>query len=407
MAETYGRQQVSTRRDWLQRSMLPRLASSPAVCTVSWMVTRVLVLAAGVVLVGNFTLWEVHLYEEWGTMFASRSDFADTRWQYPPLVVPVLVVLASTGLMPAAFVAVALAADLTIFALLLRRSMAGAHWLGPWGWVSAAIVLGPTLWAKLDIISAAFAVAAILAAGRPWRAGSLAGLGALFKVWPALTVVALPRRDASRGVAALGVTVLIGWALLVSAWPGSQVFFTNQADRRLQVESVAAWPFLVAGTLGADVRVESRYGAFELVMASSDAVAVACGITTVIGLAGVAWLWLSGRLATLAPAEAVLLAVLVSLITSRVLSPQFNTWTIAVGCVVLLQVGIGGLPIVGLIFASSTATILLQVAGGVAADPWSPAAVALHSARLMCAIAATALLIWRLKQSRKLNRPQM
>lgn len=273
--------------------------------------------------------------------------------------------------------------------------MTGGHWLGPWGWVCAAFVLGPTLWAKLDIISAAFAVAAILAAGRPWRAGTLAGLGALFKVWPAVAVVALPRREASRGIIALGVTILLGYAFLVGVWPAAQAFLTNQAERRLQIESVAAWPFILADTLGTDIRVESRYGAFELVMASSNAVAVICAIATMVGLAGVAWLWLTGRLEALAPAEAVLLAVLVSLVTSRVLSPQFNIWTVAVGCVVLLQIGRRGLAVVGLIFGGSIATLLLQAAGALAMVPWSPTSVGLQSLRLTCTIIATALLLLR------------
>lgn len=111
---------MSVRRDGLPATSCSGILTSPALCTGSWILTRGLVLTAGILLANDFTLWEVALYEEWGAMFASGRDFADTRWQYPPLVVPVLVSASSTGLMPAAFVAMALLADLLNFALLLR-----------------------------------------------------------------------------------------------------------------------------------------------------------------------------------------------------------------------------------------------------------------------------------------------
>ncbi|BFO20807.1 hypothetical protein SHKM778_71950 [Streptomyces sp. KM77-8] len=61
-------------------------------------------------------------------------------------------------------------------------------------WVAGVPLLGPTVYARYDVMVTAVAVAALLAAvRRPRLAGVLMGFGAVVKVWPALLLVGVRR----------------------------------------------------------------------------------------------------------------------------------------------------------------------------------------------------------------------
>ena len=121
-------------------------------------------------------------------------------------------------------------------------------------WLSLAPALGPLLFTRFDVLPAALAAAALLAAStsRPTRAGALEGLGAGFKLWPAAALPALllpldarQRMRVLAGFATAGA-VLAGATVAAAGWSRLWTPLVGQAERGLQIESFAALPLLWA-----------------------------------------------------------------------------------------------------------------------------------------------------------------
>ncbi|MCL9797495.1 hypothetical protein MXD58_024910, partial [Frankia sp. AgKG'84/4] len=150
---------------------------------------------------------------------------------------------------------------------------------------------------------------------RGGRAAFAIGVGALLKVWPGLLLVALPRpvgrgrgRGRSRGrgwswaalvrvagglviaVAALAVVAaLTGW------WRDVFGFVGAQRARGLQVEAVAATPFVLAHLAGGAAPTYS-YGSLQFDGPAARAVATACSAAeAVVIVAAAVWWWLRAR----------------------------------------------------------------------------------------------------------------
>ncbi|MYX40061.1 DUF2029 domain-containing protein, partial [Streptomyces sp. SID89] len=134
------------------------------------------------------------IYRGWYEVLRQGTfPVADVAWQYPPGAALAVVSPAALPFLgyATAFFVLALVADLTVLVLLLYGGRApGRPLRGAWAWTAGAAVLGPTLYARYDVMVTAVAVAALLAgARRPRVLGALAGLGALLKVWPVLLLV--------------------------------------------------------------------------------------------------------------------------------------------------------------------------------------------------------------------------
>ncbi|NDZ85385.1 DUF2029 domain-containing protein, partial [Streptomyces sp. SID10115] len=131
------------------------------------------------------------IYQGWYEILRTGTfPLDDVTWQYPPaaaLAVLSPALLPFLGYAPAFFV-LCLLCDAAVCALLLHAGRRpGKSPRGAWVWVIGVVLLGPTAYARYDVMVAAVAVAGLLAGARhPRTMGALAGFGALLKGWPVL-----------------------------------------------------------------------------------------------------------------------------------------------------------------------------------------------------------------------------
>ncbi|GAA1004012.1 hypothetical protein STXM2123_2091 [Streptomyces sp. F-3] len=324
----------------------------------------------------------------------------DVTWQYPPAAA---LAILSPALLPfleytVAFGVLALLADLTVLCLLLyggRRP--GRPLRGAWTWTVGAALLGPTLYTRYDVMVTAVAVAALFAGTRrPRTMGVLAGFGALLKVWPVLLLTGSARR---RSWAAAAVTVIALGSLFLLTMPGALSFLTAQRDRGTEVESLGALVFHVARHFGWSGQVLLHYGSVEFVGPYVEVVSLAS-----LALTGAAFGWLllwrlcAHRLGPTALADAAFTAVLLFTATSRVISPQYLVWLVALAAVCLCFQGSGMVVPAGLVLAAALVTVLefpLFFAEVVAGDPLGIGLLFLRNGLLVTACVTACRTLWR------------
>ncbi|WP_405807304.1 glycosyltransferase 87 family protein [Streptomyces sp. NBC_01187] len=314
------------------------------------------------------------IYHGWFTQLSAGSfPTDDVTWQYPPAAALAILspgLLTGLGLLSyaAAFFVLACAADAAVLALLLYASRArarapadGARRAGVWVWIVGVPLLGPTAYARYDLMVTALAVAALLAAARhPRAAGALAGLGAMVKVWPVLLLLGTPRGRVTRTVwlsALLTAAVVV--TLFTATMPGALDFVTAQGGRGTEVESLGALVLHVARHFGWEGQVLLNYGSMEFVGPHVRLVSDAALVLTVLGF-GWLLLWrLRAREWTRStPADAAFAAVLIFTTTSRVLSPQYLIWLVGLAAVCLtLRASRQALP-AALVLAATGLTLL-------------------------------------------------
>lgn len=356
-----------------------------------WAATRLLLL----LIIGGVIPWpeqvrDLDTYQRWFDQSLRFGHFpTDQMWQYPPLAGPVF---ALGALMPGGRVGFALwflCFDAALM-LMIRRNAAPGRERGPRLWAWCPLFVGPLLLARFDVVPTAFAVGALMLAGRPGASGGVAAIGAWLKVWPALTVLGLPRRALPRAVTVAFLVSVAVAALLLMTTTDSLAFLTGQRSRGIQIESVAAWPYLLARLFGAPVEVVYQFGAHEIVATGISQVGSVCAALSVLGIGAVAALRLIGRLEGHPPADVALTVVLISVVTSRVFSGQYFVWLLGLASLAL------GQP------TRLTRAIRWLSAAGLATHliyPWlysallagSPLAVALQSVRIVTILVATTL----------------
>ncbi len=323
--------------------MLTSLRGSPVAVAATWVVTRVLLIGALTGAVpypdGPSILNDVKLYAEWSDLLVTgRFPIGDDMWQYPPGAGIVFAIAALLGSNPvAAFALIALVCDLaTLGVLIVAGRRRGAGLDAAWAWVIGAVLVGPVWLARFDVVPTLAAVVALVLIGRPTLSGAAAAAGTLLKVWPGIMLIALPRRSRPRGI--LGFALMAAGILAgVMIWStGGVSFLGEQGARGLQVESVGALPFMVWNVV-ADVPTEFRFGAMEVDVPATIPIGLVITLSgfAILGILGV--LRLMGRLELSAPADVALAALLVSIVTSRVLSPQYDVWIVGVAAVTLLD----------------------------------------------------------------------
>ncbi|MGW8954479.1 glycosyltransferase 87 family protein [Streptomyces sp. NPDC055709] len=308
----------------------------------AWALTRTLVLLwvlkVLVVRGPDVTSDVAVIYQGWYEVLRTGTyPVDDVTWQYPPAAA--LAILSPT-LLPfldyvSAFFVLALVCDAAVLGLLLyagRRP--GKSMRGAWVWVAGVPLLGPTAYARYDLMVTAVAVAALFAAARrPRLAGALAGFGALLKVWPVLVLAGMRK---GRSWIAAGVTAAGLLLVFAAAMPGALAFLGFQRDRGTEVESLGALVFHVARHVGWDGQVLLNYGSVEFLGPYVPQVSAAA-----LGLSVVAFAWLAawrlraGRFTAGTTADAAFTAVLLFTITSRVISPQYMIWLVGLAAVCL------------------------------------------------------------------------
>ncbi|MEZ7004259.1 glycosyltransferase 87 family protein [Streptomyces sp. AD55] len=341
------------------------------------------------------------IYQDWHHVLRTGTfPQHDVTWQYPP---GAAFAVLSPDLLPfldypTAFFVLACAADLAVLVMLgcaARRP--GGSAAGVWVWVAGVPLLGPTVYARYDVMVAAVAVAALLLAGRhPRVAGALAGFGAMLKVWPALLLVGVRRRGA--WVAAVLAAAAVA-ALFTVTMPGAFAFLRFQRDRGVEVESLAALVLHVARHAGWEGRVLLHYGSVEFLGPYVDLLG-----TLSLALTGVAFGWLlmwrvaASRFPAHAVADAAFVAVLLFTVTSRVLSPQYLVWLIALAAVCRCRrAGRMRVP-AALVLAASAVTVLefpVWFGHVVASDPLGVTLLFVRNGLLVAATLTAARALWR------------
>ncbi|MDI3407486.1 glycosyltransferase 87 family protein [Streptomyces cavernicola] len=309
---------------------------------------------------------EVHaLYFHWfGVLAEGGFPLDDPLWQYPPAAGPVLL---APALLPwlsyfQAFVALAVLADAAVAcALALAGRRQGRSLAGAAFWVGGLPLLLHIPLARYDLHVTALAVLALLClARRPRTAGVLAALGALVKVWPALTLLGAPRGRGTRaswgaGIAAAGALLLV----LAAAFDHAFAFLRQQGGRGVQIESLGGTALALARHAGWPGRVEYRFGAMEFTGPQVSAVAHASLFATVLGCAALLlWRVRAQRWTEATPFDAALCAVLLFTVTSRVISPQYVIWLLGLAAVCLTSRATSQRPAAFLVTAAAAVTTL-------------------------------------------------
>ncbi|WP_320772707.1 glycosyltransferase 87 family protein, partial [Streptomyces sp. CRN 30] len=354
---------------------------------------------------GGVTREVHHLYARWyGTLSQGTYPAGDPLWQYPPGAGPVLL---APGALPGltyfqAFVVLTLAADAVVALALTRagtrpgRSLRGAAL-----WTAALPLLLHLPLARYDVQVTALAVLALLAAARSPRAGgAFAALGALVKVWPALTLIGTPRGRTTREAwtAAL-VTGAVLAAALAALFADPFAFLRQQGGRGVQIESLGGTALALARRAGWEGTVRYRYGALEYVGPYVPQVAAASLALTAAALGALLlWRLRARRWSPATPYDAALAAVLLLTVTSRVISPQYTVWLLGLAAVCLTSRHTTQRPVATLLVAATAVTAVMYppLYREVTAGTWTGCALLLLRNGLLTAAAALSLArLWR------------
>ncbi|WP_125186401.1 hypothetical protein [Corynebacterium bovis] len=306
--------------------------SSAAVWAV-WTAAHVLLVYFTVV--RHWTVGDVHYYLQGvdGTSVGAMDEYPDAAvW---PLRLLRLAVPDDKDVFTAAFVFSCLALSAVFTAVLLRR---GA-WHSALFWSLFVGLSGPVFVTRLDLVPGLLVgCAAGLLFTHPRVASAVLACATATKLWPGMLAAALVGGARNRGTWQRLVTFFVSLAVLVAvtvATSGVDRVLSPlgyQSDRGLQVESVAATPFVVLSAVFPGTWSIS-YAASKSFEITGPGVTVATGLTTVLTVLLV--------LAVLAAAVAHLLRdtwtpdsavafsavlVLLLIVTNKVFSPQYLIW---------------------------------------------------------------------------------
>lgn len=345
------------------------------------------------------------IYRSWyEVLLTGTYPLDDVTWQYPP---GAALAILSPALLPfleyaTAFFVLVLLCDALVLGLLLhagRRPDIRAA--GAWVWIAGVPLLGPTVYARYDLMVTAVAVAALLAGVRRPRAlGALAAFGALLKGWPALLLVGVRKGRWTRAAWTSAALTAAGLAAAFALWmPGAFAFLAFQRDRGTEVESLGALVFHIARRFGWEGRVELRYGSLEFLGPHVELVST---LALGLGVLALGWLLLwrlrARTFAAHTPAEAAFTAVLLFTVTSRVISPQYVVWLVGLAAVCLVFRGAAmTLPAVLVLVAAGVTLLEFPVGFGrvVASDAWGVTLLLVRNGLLVAASLVAARRLWR------------
>ena len=377
----------------------------------AWIVTRLWVLLSGFEITFRLSgiklasyptasalFSDVQLYDHWAANL-TYSYFIlleqDPRWQYPPLAAVIFLLGYLIAADTIGFVFLALIADLLIFLLLIKRGKKNSNSMPALIWVMAPLVMGPIILGRFDVFPTLAAVFALLHVSSIKKFGAAVAIGALLKVWPLLLLLATPRGTFTRVATWFVATFGIGSFLLSFWWNGNLFsFLSSQRSRGLQIESVGALPYQIWNAGPGNVASAVQFGAIDFIAAGTSVVSL---VLTLVGIAliGVLIFWrVTGRLDSAAPADLALTAVLISIVTSRVLSPQYMVWVFGILAVCAFRPQQKFRRILILIFISAGLGQLIYPFLYESLLAGSKLAVAAHAVRILTLIWAT-VIMWQ------------
>jgi hypothetical protein len=291
---------------------------------------------------GKWLKGDVDLYNFWAKgLVKGIFPIDDQMWQYPPLAGVVFAIPqwlfgnALTG-----FIIFMIIFDLLILITLLitglnrfklNSSSTSINGLsGAWFWILWPILMGPLVLTRFDVVPTFFALLALIVLSnrkiRPYLSGFLLGIGALVKLWPMLLFVIYPKNTIKK-VSTSFVSTIVLVILFMSTWSvGFTNFLNNQTSRGLQVESIAATPFVLAKLFGANVEYPFRYGSLEVQAIYANQIGFLLNLFTLIVFMTLFILNYQNKLNNLNLFDKALVIVIISIALSRVFSPQFWVW---------------------------------------------------------------------------------
>ena len=321
-----------------------------------WIVTRALM----VVQVGfwnqatGINYQDTDQYLLWSEILAHQHIMPiEDTWQYPPgaaflLLVPRLAIGLFGAAYQPSFMVLMLLVDLAGFAVMAYLARRTGRNVGVWVWLLAMPLLQSFPILRFDLVPTVLVMAALVAIHRrPGWFGALVGLGAVIKVWP---IVALfgewDRRRLLRSTLAAAGVIAIVFAVAAALFGDQSTFFDNQDVRGLEVEAVGAMPWYARQTItGKPAPTVQKDGTLEIGSGAADAVAVVLKWLGLLVLVAAALWWLArerairrGRLDLAEAAvsrDFVFTIVMLQIVVSRVLSPQYMVWLVGLSAVIL------------------------------------------------------------------------
>ncbi|QTH59689.1 DUF2029 domain-containing protein [Corynebacterium hindlerae] len=233
------------------------------------------------------------------------------------------------------YVGFILVLDLLFLAVLIHRK----HYLAGAFWVAFGFVVGPIYLTRLDLIPGLLVgVFAYLLARHPKVSAAFLGAATMMKLWPGVLATVLVGSIKSKQswlrISVFGGT-LVAMALVTILTQGIDRLLSPlqyQSDRGLQIESIAATPFMVlASTGGGEYTV--RYAeskSFEITGPGVDVATQLANIALYLTVLAAALIvlrrlskhtWRSWE--SIALSMVLIVAVLV---TNKVFSPQYMVW---------------------------------------------------------------------------------
>ena len=339
-----------------------------------WFVTRAVLylIATEHVLAhyGKSSVGDVTTYFKWAQNSLYYGQIPhDTQWQYPPLLAPILVfpewLNETFGLhYLTGFTAMTFLADCVITAMLVWTATRRDTWSGPWYWILGVPLLGPIVYGRYDVFPALCVVVALALLGkgvpmlmadgstgralnnRRWVAGILIGFGTAIKIWPGLAVFGMPRSKRGwQAIATIAAAVVGTIATLSIFFSGTLSFVKNQGGRGIEIESIWGIPFVLGKRLHLEHVVTNKvvYGSYQVVPDGHglisfivSAMYYAALLSMVAGFALMTYWWWRKTWRPAVMADATFVATLVMIVTSRVISPQYLIWLLAVAGFCLL-----------------------------------------------------------------------
>jgi len=293
---------------------------------------------------------DVDLYRRWVHLGLVTGVWPvlDGPWVYPAGALLAMLVPAVAGVTAVAPYALAWCGlvtglDAVAVAFLLRRR--AGHLAASW-WLALLLLLGPVAIGRLDGLVAPLTVVALLVAlSHPRAATVLLTAGAWVKVAPGAAVVPLllASRRPWREVVLPGLAVcavVVGTVVALGGADQVASFVVEQETRGLQLEAVAATPWLVAGLWTSTVRrvFDRELVTYEVHGPGTQATADALGavlLLAVLATAALLWwcrrrdgrrFWSDDVLRGDFVVRGTFVLSLVLIVANKVGSPQFLAW---------------------------------------------------------------------------------
>lgn len=294
----------------------------------------------------------VLVYEPWSSAALSGGPVVGITetWVYPQLALvpmlvakmlstPLIAVLGASQAYLVAWAVLVTVLDAIAFAVLLGRRPVPQRRVAGWFWTAALLMLGPIAMYRIDAITVPVAVfGGLWLVRRPALAAVLLTVGAWIKIWPGALLLAAVVAVRSRMRVLLTATAVTAGIILVlwALGADSEIFgfLTEQTGRGLQIEAVAATPFLWLAVSGA-ARIEYSFEILTFQISAPGADAVSAVLTPLMAVLVVVVTAIGARKATrgasfarlFPPLALTLVAALI--VVNKVGSPQFQTWLIA------------------------------------------------------------------------------